>query len=52
MLVYVTAFFAWFAFVLLGVAAVVLLEPVWNRGAQLARTSSVGCARRSVRQAP
>jgi hypothetical protein len=43
MLVYVTAIFAWFAFVLLGVALVILLEPVWNREAWLARASAVGC---------
>jgi hypothetical protein len=46
MLVYVTAIFAWFAFVLLGVAAVVLLEPLWNREAQLARSTAVGCGPR------
>jgi hypothetical protein len=51
MLVYVTAIFAWFAFVLLGVAVVVLLEPLWNRGAQLARAGSVGCAPRRGRRA-
>jgi hypothetical protein len=43
MLMYVTAIFAWFAFVLLGVAVVVLLEPVWNREASLARSRAVGC---------
>ncbi len=43
MLMYVTAAFAWFAFVLLGVALVVLLEPVWNREAWLARSGAVGC---------
>jgi hypothetical protein len=43
MLVYVTVAFAWFAFVLLGVALVVALEPVWNREAWLERIGSVGC---------
>ena len=42
MLVYLTAFFAWFAFVLLGVAVLVLLEPAWNPQARLAR-AAVGC---------
>jgi hypothetical protein len=54
MLVYVMAIFAWFAFVLLGVAIVVLLEPVWNREARLAR-AAVGCPRRpapGARKAP
>jgi hypothetical protein len=48
MLVYVTAVFAWFAFVLIGVAAVVLLEPLWNREAHFAR---VGCAPPRARRA-
>ena len=55
MLVYVTVAFAWFAFVLLGVALVVALEPVWNRKARLARTGAVGCGprpRRKGRDAP
>jgi hypothetical protein len=43
MLVYLTVAFAWFAFVLIGVALVVLLEPVWNREARLARIGAVGC---------
>lgn len=42
MLVYVMAAFAWFAFVLLGVALVVLLEPAWNREVRLVR-AAVGC---------
>jgi hypothetical protein len=41
-LLYVVAIFAWFAFVLLGVVVLVLLEPAWNPGARLARTA-VGC---------
>ena len=50
MLVYVTAIFAWFAFVLLGVVVLVLLEPAWNPGAQLAR-AAVGCRQRRARSA-
>lgn len=45
MLLYVTALFAWFAFVLLGVAAVVALEPAWNPEAKAAR-EAVGCPKR------
>jgi len=50
MLVYVTAIFAWFAFVLLGVVALVLLEPAWNPEARLAR-AVVGCRQRRARRA-
>ena len=45
MLVYLTAIFAWFAFVLLGVAVLVLLEPAWNPAARLAG-DAVGCRQR------
>ena len=51
MLVYVTAIFVWFAFVLLGVALVVLLEPVWNREHWLARAAAAGCSRHRARRA-
>jgi hypothetical protein len=50
MLVYVTAIFAWFAFVLLGVVVLVLLEPAWNPQARLAR-AAVGCRQRRARRA-
>ena len=50
MLVYLTAIFAWFAFVLLGVAVLVLLEPAWNSDARLARTA-VGCRQRRAHRA-
>jgi hypothetical protein len=50
MLVYVTAIFAWFAFVLLGVVVLVLLEPAWNPQARLAR-AAVGCRQHRARRA-